>query len=70
MAALCANVSVPRGVSALLSPSTVLIKASGGRQQGWMDGLREGGRRDMHVWLPDLCDGGQEGGGRLKGAEN
>lgn len=35
-----------------------------------MDGRIEGGRRDMHVWLADLCDGGQEGGVRLNGAEN
>ena len=40
----------------LFSPSTVLIKASGGRQKGWAE--REGGGRgrDVPVWVPDLCD--------------
>lgn len=47
--------------SVLLSPSTVLIKASEGRQKGWTE--REGGGgKDMHVWLPDLCDGERERG--------
>ncbi len=62
------RVSVPAFVRIgrlLLSPSTVLIKASGGRRKGWTEretggGGGEGGGRDMHVWLPDLCDGERE----------
>lgn len=47
--------------SVLLSPSTVLTKASGGRQKGWTE-WEGGGGKDMHVWLPDLCDGERERG--------
>lgn len=56
-------------MSALLSPSTVLIKASGGRQQGWMDGLREGGEICMYGCLIYVMEG-RGAGVRLNGAES
>lgn len=51
--------------SALLSPSTVLIKASGGRQEGWME--QERGRKRyacMTAWFMRWRNGARERSGR------
>lgn len=57
--------------SVLLSPSTVLIKASGGRQEGWTE--REKRRRKSHAcmtrWFMWWRERAREGRDRSDGAE-